>query len=169
MPRDMVVLAAFELSYGTGCPRVIARERQCVRGGQRIHQCNHVSWIELCDEAGQLFASGHRIASTRVIVIQEDRDEAHIVPCGLALLGIQRCDRDGTIPGTDLVYREPPERVDRLDFAVLLDLEVGRREVADLTPFTVRGEDIYYDCIDARPEGRRLRGLVRPDRRGDGD
>ena len=164
--RPVVVLAPLESLDGAHGRLVVAREQQVADRRQRIHERHHVVGRQLLgDEVGQVRSGGHRAAPAHVVVVEEDRDEPHVVARRLQLLVALGSDgTDRLAGGRGRLHLDVLERLDRLRLAVLGHFEVGLGEVADGIALPVRHDDVHADEVDAGSEGRPLRLLSLIDR-----
>ena len=121
---------------------------------------DHVGRPQLrLDEPGQRLAHRHRVRAPHVIVVEEEREDPHVVARGLELfvVAIANLLRRRTARLRVAVDLDQLELLDRLRLAVLEDLEVGLRQVGDRLVLPVGDDDVDADEVDAAAERRLLR------------
>ena len=89
------------------------------------------------DELRERVADPRRVQQPRVVVVEEDGDDAEVVAARFPLLGIERGDGREITAGERhrvVLERDPLERVDRLRLAVFRDVEIRAVRSATGTP-----------------------------------
>jgi hypothetical protein len=158
--RRVVVLAPVELLDGTRNRFVVARHPHVAEGRQRVHDADHVRGSELrADEADERLAREHRRAPSHVVIVQEDREQPHVVALRLRLLVEEAADLAGGSRVLHLVDAHELERLDVLRLAGFGDREVGGRQVEHRVALPVGDDDVDADEVDAGPEDGLARGL----------
>ena len=96
----------------------------------------------------------HQRARLEVPLIEHQHEHAVEVRIGLE----QRARGGGHCPGTGRIRPDEIALLDDLQLAVLVDLQVLGREVADERAAIVADHDIHLDGVGRRAKHRRLRG-----------
>ena len=158
--RLVLVLAAEELLQAAHDCGVIARHADARGRLERIHHADHVRRPDIFfDERRELIADGHARTTSHVIVVEEHREQPHVVARRFGFLVVVGADfarrildrvRDAAVQLDEL------EGFDLLRLAVFSDVEVGLLQIGKRVAGLVRDDHVHTDEIDARAEDRRL-------------
>ena len=124
-----------------------------------MHDADHVGRIQAgAQEVGERPAGAHAVPPAHVVVVEEHDEDARIGALGLALLvvGVDDLARRLRVRRGHAGDLDPLERLDRLQLAVLEDLEVGGLQIPHVVAVVVRDDYVDPDEVDARPEDGRL-------------
>jgi hypothetical protein len=160
--RRVLPFAAFERADRLHDRVVIARERQRRHRRQRIHDGQQVVGPDvLADEPDQRIAHGHGAAARDVVIVEQNREDAHVLALGVEELVVARAELAGrqvVAPGAGGV--DQLELIDDLRPAVLEHLEIVLRQAGHGIALAIRDDDVDADEIDAGAKDG-LRGCLR--------
>ena len=135
-------------------------ELQRAQRRQRIHQAHQVGGPERLDELRQpALQRDHDLRFlVDVVVVEKDREHAHVFTRGFCFGLILRTDFQGTLVARRPLTAEAHELqlLDLLRYAVLADLEVVCRQIGYGQVVPACDGDIDPDQLDARAEHRLL-------------
>ena len=166
--RLVVELTSFEVLYRLDNRRVVARQREVRHRQQRIHDADEVPRGDLLlDELHERAFDAHAGAAPDVIVVQEDREDAHVGPCRFALFVLSgpHLRELSAQRGSRLIDLDELNVSTCLTLVVLEDLEVFRCQVDHGIALLVGDDDVDADEVDAAPDDLTRGFRVRPDRR----
>ena len=96
-----------------------------------------------------------------VIIVEEDRKQPVLIVGGFALLILDGEDLPERRPVAAVVDLDELEGFDLLDLVAFANFEIRGGEVGDRLAGAVEDDDVDADGVDARPEGRLLRRILR--------
>src|SRR5262247_25090 len=130
----------------------------------RAVNCRRPFWrAELrLDESRELIPRGEAGAFAYVVVVEEDREQPHVVAGGFHLFVVVRADLAWRLldrVAASAVELDELEGFDFLRLAVFRHIEVGLRKIRDRVAGLVRNDHVHTDEVDAGTEDRGLRRI----------
>jgi hypothetical protein len=160
--RNVEAAAAAQVVDLVGQLAAIAGEAQRADRRELIHQRHEIRRAERFEhEVRELLARAHRAAELiDVVLVPENHEHPHVVSRGFGGGMLGRTNRQREVVGRLTVGVDQLERRDRLQFAVLAQLEVVLRETADRLAVPVHHADVDANDVSAGAESRRARLLL---------